>query len=213
MHVNRFGDWAFEAVPLDALGLSWPRLAAAQNEVRHLIGEHAQAAQAVTSLEAGRVGAEEQDLDAAAAALRAGNAVQSPKAEPALEKQVLAAVRTRDAFSRAVSNAIEELEAFKKDHAGPLEADAARSLLVLRSKLAENAKKTAALYAEATAAAASVKKLAPPAVAPPELGPPGSSAAATSTVFAPQFVHATSRSAGVERGDIERVLDYLARGA
>jgi hypothetical protein len=202
---NRFGDWAFEAVPLDALGLEWPRLAALQNEVGHLIGEHAEAARAVTELEATREGAREQDLDAAAAALRAGNAVPSPKAEPALEKRVLGAVRTRDAFERAAASAIGELEAFKRLHAGPLEADAARSLGVLRGKLAENARRTAALYAESEAAAASVKKLAPPAVAPPESGEAGQD-----TVFAPQFVSGTSRSAGPARGDIERVLDYLA---
>ncbi len=54
-------------------------------------------------------------------------------------------------------------------------------------------------------AAASVKKLAPPAAPPAESGE-----AARSTVFAPQFVATTSRSAGPERGDIERVLSYLA---
>jgi hypothetical protein len=203
--LDRFGNWAFEPVPLDALGLKWPKLAALQDEVKTLIEQHAQAAQAVAALEAERSAAREQDLDAGAAALRAGNAVPSPKAEPALEKQVLAAVRTRDAFARAVSNAIEELESFKRLHAGALEADAARSLLVLRSKLAENAKKTAAVFAEAEAAAASVKKLAPPAVAPPE-----SSAAGQDTVFAPQFVARTSRSAGPARGEIDRVLDFLA---
>jgi len=203
---NRFGDWACEPVPLDALGLNWPRLAAAQDEVRSLIQQHAEASQAVTALEAGRPASRERDLDDAAAALRAGNAVPSPKEEPALEKKLVGAVRTRDAFSRAVSSAIEELEVFKRKHAGALEADASRSLGLLRSKLAENAKKTAALYSEAEAAAASVKKLQPPAPPPVESG----EAAATSTVFAPQFVATTSRGADPQRGDIERVLSHLA---
>jgi len=211
---DRFGSWLFTPVPLDELGLNWPKLAGIQAEVRHLIGEHAQAAREVTALEAGREGAREQDLDAAAAALRAGNAVPSPKAEPALERKVEGAVRTRDAFSRAVSSVIGELEAFKLKHAASLQADATWSLEALRGKLAEKAKQTSALYAESEAAAASVKKLQPPAPPPAETGPPGSSgAAATSTVFAPQFVAATSRSAGPERGDIERVLEFLAAGA
>jgi hypothetical protein len=202
--IDRFGNWLFEPVALDALGLNWPRLAAIQNEARHLIAQHAEASQAVATLEAGRVTAREDDLDAGARALRAGSAVPAPKAEPALEKKVEGAIRTRDAFSRAVSNAIEELEVFKRMNAGALEADAARSLGVLRSRLAENAKKTAALYAEAEAAAASVKKLAIPAPAPPE-----SSAAGQDTVYAPQFAARTSRSAGPERGEIDRVLSHL----
>jgi len=203
--IDRFGNWLFEPVALDALGLNWPRLAAIQNEARHLIAQHAEASQAVATLEAGRVTAREDDLDAGARALRAGSAVPAPKAEPALEKKVEGAIRTRDAFSRAVSNAIEELEVFKRMNAGALEADAARSLGVLRSRLAENAKKTAALYAEAEAAAASVKKLAIPAPPPPE-----SSAAGQDTVYAPQFAARTSRSAGPERGEIDRVLSHLA---
>jgi hypothetical protein len=208
--VDRFGNFAFEPVPLDALGLKWPKLAAIQDEVRTLIAQHAQASEAVATLEAGRAAAREKDLDDAAAALRAGNAVPSPKAEPALEKRVEGARRTREAYERAASSAIGELEAFKRQHAGALEADAARSLGVLRSRLSENAKRTAALYAEAESAAASVKKLEPPAPPPPETGPPGSGEAGRSTVLAPQFVATTSRSAGPERGTIELVLSHLA---
>jgi hypothetical protein len=205
MNVDRFGEWAFEEVPLDALKLSWPRLASIQAEVKHLIGEHAEAAREVTALEATREGAREQDLDAAAAALRAGNAVPSPKASPALQRKIESAVRTRDALERAVSSAIGDSNAFRLKHSASLLADATWSLSALRSKLAENAKKTAALYAESEAAAASVKKLEPPAAAPPQ-----SSAAGQDTVYAPQFVATTSRSAGPERGDIERVLSHLA---
>jgi hypothetical protein len=172
--------------------------------VSHLIGEHAQAAREVTALEATRDGAREQDLDAAAAALRAGGAVPSPKAEPALQKKVESAVRTRDAFSRAVSSAIAEMDAFKLKHSASLLADATWSLEALRGKLAEKAKQTAAIFAESEAAAASVKKLQPPAVAPPE-----SSAAGQDTSYAPQFTHGTSRSAGPDRGEIDRVLNFL----
>jgi hypothetical protein len=208
MSLDRFGNWAFEAVPLDALKLSWPKLAASQAEVKHLIGQHAEASQAVAELEAERSAAREKDLDDAATAIRAGSGAPSPKAEPALSRKIEGAVRTRDAFGRAVSNAIEELEAFKREHAGPLEADATRSLLALRSKLAENAQKTASLYAESVAAAASVKKLALPAPPPPE-----SIAAGQDTVYAPQFVARTSRSADPERGEINRVLNFLGGGA
>jgi hypothetical protein len=213
MSLDRFGNWLFDPVPLDALKLSWPRLQAAQAEVKHLIGQHAEASEAVAKLQAGLGAAREKDLDDAATAIRAGSGAPPPKAEPALSRKIEGAVRTRDAFGRAVSNAIEELENFKRVHSASLLADATWSLEALRGKLAEKAKQTAAIFAESEAAAASVKKLSPPAVAPPELGPPGSSAAATSTVFAPQFVHATSRSAGPARGEIDRVLDYLARGA
>jgi len=207
--MDRFGNWLFSPVPLDALGLSWPKLAALQNEVKHLIEQHAEAARAVTAVSSARVGAREQDLDAAAAALRAGNAVPSPKAEPALERKIEGAIRTRDAFERAASSAIGELEAFKRQHAGALEADAARSLGVLRSRLSENAKRTAALYAEAEAAAQSVKKLEPPAPPPPETGPPGSGDAARSTVIMPS-VATTGQSASPDRGTVERVLSHLA---
>jgi len=207
--IDRFGNWAYEPVPLEALGLSWPKLAAMQDEVRSLIEQHAQAARAVETLEAGRGAAREQDLDAAATALRAGSEVKEPKAEPALEKKLAGAIRTLEAYERATSGAIGELEAFKRKNASSLEADASRSLEVMRGKLSDNARKTAGLYAEAVAAAQSVKKLAPPAP-PAETGPPGSGAADRSTVLAPQFVAATSRSAGPERGDIERVLSHLA---
>jgi len=213
MSLDRFGEWLFDPVPLDALKLSWPRLAAAQAEVSHLIGQHAEASQAVASLEAKRGAAREKDLDDAATAIRAGSGAPPPKAEPALSRKIEGAVRTRDAFGRAVSNAIEELESFKRQHAGALEADAARSLQALRSNLAEKAKQTAALYTEAESAAASVKKLEPAVVAPPETGPPGSSAPDRSTVIASQFVAATSRAAGPSRGEIERVLLYLGGGA
>jgi hypothetical protein len=213
MHVNRFGDWAFEAVPLDALALNWPRLQAAQAEVRHLIEQHAEASQAVASLEAKRGAARDRDLDDAATAIRAGSGAPAPKAEPSLSRKIEGAVRTRDAFGRAVSNAIEELESFKRLHAASLLADATWSLEALRGKLAEKAKQTAAIFAESEAAAASVKKLEPAAVAPPETGPPGSSAPDRSTVIASQFVAATSRAAGPSRGEIERVLLYLGGGA
>jgi hypothetical protein len=208
--LDRFGQFLFDPVPLDALGLKWPKLQAMQAEVRSLINQHAEAAREVTALEAGRGGAREQDLDAGATALRAGAGVPPPRAEPALEKKVEGARRTRDAFERAASSAIGELEAFKRKNASSLEADAARSLEVMRRTLADSARQTTGHYAEAEAAAASVKKLAPPAAPPAETGPPGSGQAARSTVFAPQFVAATSRSAGPERGDIERVLSHLA---
>ena len=205
MSLDRFGEWLFDPVPLDALKLSWPRLAAAQAEVSHLIGQHAEASQAVASLEAKRGAAREQDLDDAATAIRAGSGAPPPKAEPALSRKIEGAVRTRDAFGRAVSNALEELESFKRANAVALEADAARSLEALRTKLAESAAKTAALYAESESAATSVKKLAPPAVAPPESLAPGQD-----SVYAPQFVATTSRSAGPARGEIDRVLSHLA---
>ncbi len=209
MSLDRFGNWLFDPVPLDALKLSWPRLQAAQAEVSHLIGEHAQASQAVAELEAKRGAAREQDLDDAATAIRAGSGAPPPKSEPALARKIEGAVRTRDAFERAASSAIGELEAFKRQHAGALEADAARSLSALRGKLAEKAKEASAIYAESVAAAASVKKLQPPAAPPAESG----EAAARSTVFAPQFVATTSRSADPERGEIDRVLNFLGGGA
>jgi hypothetical protein len=202
--IDRFGQWLFDPVPLDALGLKWPKLDGQQEEVRSLINQHAEAVQAVAKLEAQRPDARERDLDAAAAAIRAGKEAPAPKAEPALERKLESAMRTRDAFSRAVSNAIGELEAFKRVHAASLEADATFSLEALRSQLADKAKQTAALYEEAESAAASVKKLAPPAVAPPQ-----SLAAGQDTVYAPQFVARTSRSAGPERGTINLVLSHL----
>ncbi len=206
MSLDRFGNWLFDPVPLDALGLNWPQLAGMQNEARHLIGEHAEAVRAVAELEAKRGAAREKDLDDAATAIRAGSGVPSLKAEPALQKKIEGAVRTRDAFGRAVSNAIEELENFKRVHSASLLADATWSLEALRGELAEKAKQTSSIFAESEAAAASVKKLEPPVAAPAESG----EAAARSTVYAPQFVHTTSRSAGPGRGDIERVLSHLA---
>jgi hypothetical protein len=209
--LNRFGQFVFDPIPLDALSLNWPRLQSAQAEVTHLLGEHAQASQAVAELEAGRGAAKDRDLDDAATAIRAGSGAPSPKVLPALERKIEGAIRTRDAVGRAVSNALEDLEVFKRKHAGALEADAARSLEALRSKLAEKAKHTAALYREAESAAASVKKLAPPAAPPAETGPPGSGQAARSTVFASQFVATTSqRSASPDRGTVERVLSHLS---
>jgi hypothetical protein len=210
---DRFGSWAYEPVALDALGLSWPKLQALQAEVKHLISQHAEAALTVTTLESGRQAAREQDLDAGATALRAGSSVPPPKAEPALEKKLSGARRTRDAFERATSAAIGDLETFKRRNASSLEADAARSLGVLRRTLADSARKTAGLYAEASSAAQSVKKLSPPVAPPAETGPPGSGEAARSTVFASQFVATTSqRSAGPDRGTIERVLNHLTSG-
>jgi hypothetical protein len=209
--INRFGQWAYEPIALDALGLAWPRLQAAQAEVKHLIERHAEASEAVATLESGRQAAKELDLDAGATALRAGAGVPPPKAEPALERKVEGAIRTREAYERAVSAAISELEGFKRKNASSLEADAARSLGVLRNKLSDSARQTTGLYAEAEAAALSVKKLSPPVAPPAETGPPGSGEAARSTVIASQFVATTSqRSAGPDRGTIERVLSHLS---
>jgi hypothetical protein len=202
---DRFGRIAFEPVPLDALGLKWPKLQERQAEVRSLIDQYEEAVQAVTALEAGRPAARDRDLDDAATAIRAGKEAPSPKAEPALQRKLEGAARTRDAFERAVSSAISELEAFKLKHAASLEADAMFSLEALRSKLAEKARQTAALYEEAESAAASVKKLAPPARPPPE-----STAAGQDTSYFPQFVvTASHRSAGPERGTINLVLSHL----
>jgi len=206
-NVTRLGQWAFEAIPLDALKLSWPKLQLLQAEVQHLISAHAEAAREVTALEASREGARSQDLDAAAAAIRAGSGAPAPKAVPKLERKLEGAIRTRDAMARAVSSAISDSNAFRLKHAGALESDAARSLEVMRGKLAENAKQTASLYAESVAAAHSVKKLAVPAPPPPE-----STAAGQDTSYAPQFVATTSRSADPQRGEIDRVLSYLAAG-
>ncbi len=208
MSFDRFGNWAYEPIELDALGLNWPKLQERQAEARSLIDQHSEASQAVTTLEAGRGAAREDDLDAGARALRAGSSVPPPKAEPALEKKLVGARRTRDAFERAASSAISEMDAFKRQHAGALEADAARSLGVLRSRLSDSARQTTGLWSEAEAAAASVKKLAPPAPPPPE-----SSAAGQDSVYAPQFVATTSRAAGPSRGEIERGLLYLGGGA
>ena len=116
--LNRFGQFVFDPVPLDALGLNWPKLQERQAEASHLIAQHAQASQAVAELEAGRGAAREDDLDAGARALRAGSSVPPPKAEPALEKKLVGARRTRDAFERAASSAISEMDAFKRQHAG-----------------------------------------------------------------------------------------------
>jgi hypothetical protein len=206
--INRFGQWAYEPIALDALHLAWPRLQAAQAEVKHLIERHAEASEAVATLESGRQAAKELDLDAGATALRAGAGVPPPKAEPALERKVEGAIRTRAAYERAVSAAISELEGFKRKNASSLEADAARSLEVMRRKLSDSARETTGLYAEAEAAAASVKKLAVPAPPPPE-----STAAGQDTSYFPQFVATTSqRSAGPDRGTIERVLNHLTSG-
>jgi hypothetical protein len=208
MSFDRFGNWAYEPIELDALGLNWPRLQAAQAEASHLLAQHAEAVQAVAELEAGRGAAREDDLDAGARALRAGSSVPPPKAEPALETKLVGARRKMAAYERAASSVISEMDAFKRQHASELEADAGRSLGVLRNKLAEKARQTAALYTESEAAAASVKKLAVPVVAPPE-----SSAAGQDSVYAPQFVAQTTRAAAPARGEIDRVLGYLARGA
>jgi hypothetical protein len=204
MSFDRFGNWAYEPIELDALGLNWPKLQERQAEASHLIAQHEEASQAVTTLEQLRPAAREDDLDAGARALRAGSSVPPPKAEPALEKKLVGARRTREAYERAAASAIAEMDAFKRQHARALEADASRSLSALRGKLAKNAKETASLYAESEAAAASVKKLAIPAPPPPE-----STAAGQDTSYFPQFVATTSRSAGPERGTIDLVLSHL----
>jgi hypothetical protein len=103
------------------------------------------------------------------------------------------------------------MDAFKRLHASELEADAARSLEVMRRKLSDSARQTTGLYAAAEAAAQSVNKLSPPAGPPEETGPPGSGQAARSTVIASQFVATTSqRSASPDRGTVERVLSHLS---
>jgi len=135
-------------------------------------------------------------------ALAAGDAAE---ALDALDREF-----NQAAFERAASSAISELEAFKRKHAGPLEADAARSLGVLRSKVSDNARKTASLYAAAETAAQSVKKLSPPVSAPAETGPPGSGEADRSTVIAPFVATTSQRSAGPDRGTVERVLSHLS---
>lgn len=202
---NRFGEIAFEAVPLERFGLAsrWKKLAAVQGEAAEMIRRYKAAERDVATLEAGRVEARDKDLRAAAVAVRAGKEAPPAAAEADLDRDLSAAIRQRDILERAASDAIEEAHALRAKHAPALSADIREALGKKAAELADHARRAAALYAEVEDGKQTASRLIP---APP---PVESNAPAQDTQV---FINgpAMSTMRGPARGEIEAALSYIA---
>ena len=211
--IDRFGQIAFEPVPLERFELAskWKKLETIQNEAAKLIGRYREAENEARALAAKRDAARDTDLETAASAVRAGKDAPEPRAVPALERKLVAATRTREILERAAGDAIGEAQAERQRHAAGLASDIQAALDKSAAALADHARQAVALYAKIEDGRRDAARLVPPPAPPAETGPPGSGEAARSTVLASQFVATTSqRTASPDRGTVERVLSHLA---
>ncbi|MEJ7815962.1 MAG: hypothetical protein WKF53_12385 [Rubrobacter sp.] len=204
---DRFGQVAFEPLPLERLGLipKFKRLAAVQEEAATLIARYWAADRDVRTLEAGRSDARDKDLEAGARALRAGKEApegHTPTHESALDKDLTTVTRTRDVLERAVTDVIAEAMALKQKNAAALTREMDAAIRSRAASLAEHARQAARLYAEVEDAERDVRRLIPP---PPAASLENVPAGPTRVIFAPL----TRGVASPTRGDIERILAYL----
>ncbi len=203
---DRFGLIRFEAVPLERFGLEkkYKKLAATQDETQDLIRQYEEAAGHVAVLEQGREAARDKDLDAAAAALRAGDEVPEAEHEAALDKELAGAVRARDALQRAVEGTLADVASYRLEHATRLQQDITAALDAKAQELAEHARAAAALYAEVEDGRLEAKRLAPVQGAPENTGAPQD----TTVLIGPMTTGTIA--GGPNRGEVEAVLNYLS---
>jgi hypothetical protein len=202
---DRFGQIAFEPVPLERFGLAseWKKLEKIQDEATGLIERYREAEAEVRALEAQRDAAREADLRAASTAVRAGKDAPEPQAEPALERKLEAATRTREILERATADAIGEAQADRQRHATALGADIQAALAEKAAKLAECARQAAVLYGQVEDGRRLAARLVPPPPAPSMEDTP----AGDTTIM----MTAGTTASAPPRGDVEGILNYLAR--
>ena len=167
---DRFGNVTFQAVPLARFGLAkkWKRLDTLQREALALAERYMEAAREAERLEASRPAARERDLDAHAAALRAGGEIPGPEAEAQLDRELRDALRNRDALMRAAEGAGRDAEEYRREHADALQADVEAALQVKAEAIRKLATEAATLYAEYEVGRALANQFAPPPVAAEE---------------------------------------------
>jgi hypothetical protein len=201
---DRFGQVSFEPVPLARFELAgkWKKLGAIQDEALGLVERYLEAGAEVRTLEARRDAARDTDLKTASTAVRGGKDAPEPQAEPALERKILAATRTREILERAAADAIADALAMRQRNATALASDIQAALDKKAATLAEHARQAASLYGQLEDGRRLAARLAPPPPAPPSMA--GTPAADTTHV-----VTARTTASGPARGDVEGVLRYL----
>jgi hypothetical protein len=199
------GSLQLDAVPLARLGIAalWPELDRMQREAASLLARHREAEREALTLEQSRPAARERDLDAHADALRKGTKPPQPKHEAALDTELEVATRNRDALERAAESVIDEVEAFKREHAAELYADVVRAMRDKAHQLRDRAAEAARLYAEIENGKADLKKLAPAAAAIEDDSPAGP----TTHVLGLATMQVIT---GPNRGEVEGALAYLS---
>jgi hypothetical protein len=202
---DRFGQIAFEPVPLARFGLAseWKKLGATQDEALGLIERYREAENEVRALEAQRDAARDTDLRAASSAVRAGKDAPEPQAEPALERKIVAAARTREILERAAGDAIADAQAMRQRNAAALGADIQAALADKAATLAEYARQAAVLYGQVEDGRRLAARLVPPPPAPSMEDTP----AGDTTIM----MTAGTTASAPARGDVEGILNYLAR--
>ena len=175
-------------------------------QTQDLIDRYQEAAALVANLEQGRAEARDKDLDVHAQAIRTGADVpDEPEHEAALDKELAGAIRTRDAFQRAVEGAMADVASYRLEACSRLQQDISAALDGRSQELAKHARAAAALFAEYEDGQLVAKR-----VGGPRQGAPENSGAPMDSAVLIGPMSTRTISAGPARGDVEAVLSYLA---
>ena len=201
----RSGELRYDRLPLQQYDLAqrWRALAEREDKLAELDRDRQRAERAVRMAEEAIRHATEQDAEAASAAILAGKPVGKPTHQAKAEAEHAEAVRMREAYTRAVQRAAEELYGYRAEHAAELYADFVAARRENAAQMARLAPELASRYAQDFALADVVRKLTPPEPAREDSDPPRN----TTTVIAP--VATLQTVAGVPRGSVEQVLSHL----
>jgi hypothetical protein len=180
----------------------WPKLNAMRQEVADLEARRGEAEAAVVAARNAIPAAQEQDAEAAAKAIRAGErSVPDAKHERKALAVLEDAQRSLVAYQRAAADAQSDLARFTAKHRAEIRADILGALRDKARRLREHATEAARLYATIANSHYDLKDLTPP---------PPSAEALGSGQNVVDIVNVTRQSIGPNRGDIEEALSYLA---
>jgi hypothetical protein len=192
-------------INLKALGLEkkWPRLATLQAEIADLEKHTRQAEMEVDARRAAIQPAREQDLDAAAKAVRSG--AKSPKTsnEDEARGRLQVAERNHAVMTRALENARTDYGAYLQKHRAPLFADVAQQRQEIAREAATAARVALAAYSRFEDLHYVLKGLEPPVVAADHNAP---AQRLTTSVLGIK----TTGPTGPDRGQVEQMLAYVA---
>lgn len=199
--INVYGDLAVDVFPLDRFGLAegYPKLTKLQHEVAELDARRLEAERGLVALRQAVSAARESDSEAAASALRAGRDMPRPRHEAEAKREVEGAERTCAALQKATSTAAEDLAHEQSKHSAALVRDLSRARGAAAKRVSEQASSLLADLGLFYDTVATAKKFTPPASLDEN--------APARDIF---MVAQASRPQGPQRGDIERVLAYLA---
>jgi hypothetical protein len=179
----------------------WPRLRAMRQEVADLEARRGEGEAAVVAAREAIPAAQGQDAEAAAKAIRAGKSVPDAKHERKALAALEDAQRNLAAYTRAAQDAQSDLARFTASHRAEIRADILGALRDKAQRLNEHATEAAQLYATIANSHYDLKHLTPP---------PASEEASGTGQNVVDIINITRQSIGLNRGEIEGALSYLA---